>query len=118
MILLDCSQYMRNGDYIPTRLEAQQDAANMLVGALTQNVESTVGVSAGTELLVSPTTEVGKILSAVHRVNMAGIDTILATTLLSWSQVVKLPLVLSVMTLLLAAPVCAHGLLSLLPLFR
>jgi 26S proteasome regulatory subunit N10 len=58
---------MRNGDYIPTRLEAQQDAANLLVGAKTQShPESTVGVSAGTELLVSPTEDVGKILSALH----------------------------------------------------
>lgn len=76
MILLDCSQYMRNGDYIPTRLEAQQDAANLLIGAKTQShPESTVGVSAGTELLVSPTDDVGKILSAVHRVQMAAVDT-------------------------------------------
>lgn len=76
MILLDCSQYMRNGDYIPTRLEAQQDAANLLVGAKTQShPESTVGVSAGTELLVSPTDDVGKIMNAVHRVKMAAVDT-------------------------------------------
>ena len=72
MILMDCSQYMRNGDYIPTRLEAQQDAANLLVGAKTQShPESTVGVSAGTELLVSPTDDVGKILSAVHAVQLS-----------------------------------------------
>jgi 26S proteasome regulatory subunit N10 len=76
MILLDCSQYMRNGDYIPTRLEAQQDAANMLIGAKTQsNHESTVGVSAGTDILVSPTDDVGKILSAVHKVKMSTSDT-------------------------------------------
>lgn len=69
MILLDNSEYMRNGDYIPTRLEAQQDAANLLVGAKTQShPESTVGVSAGTELLVSPTEDVGKILNALHGV--------------------------------------------------
>lgn len=69
MILLDNSEYMRNGDYIPTRLEAQIDAANMLVGAKTQaHPESTVGVSAGTELLVSPTEDVAKILKAIHRV--------------------------------------------------
>ena len=67
MILLDCSEYMRNGDYIPTRLEAQHDAANLLVGAKTQShPESTVGVAAGTELLVSPTVDVGKILRALH----------------------------------------------------
>merc|ERR1711865_857857 len=67
MILLDNSEFMRNGDYVPTRLEAQQDAANLLVGAKTQShPESTVGVSAGTELLVSPTEDVGKLLNAVH----------------------------------------------------
>lgn len=71
MILLDNSEYMRNGDYIPTRLEAQQDAANLLVGAKTQShPESTVGVSAGTELLVSPTDDVGKILGALHGLSM------------------------------------------------
>lgn len=71
MILLDNSQFMRNGDYIPTRLEAQQDAANLLVGAKTgSHPESTVGVSAGTELLVSPTDDVGKILTALHGLSL------------------------------------------------
>jgi 26S proteasome regulatory subunit N10 len=75
MILLDCSQFMRNGDYFPTRLEAQQDAANLLIGAKTQShAESTVGVSAGTELLVSPSDDIGKILGAVHRVRMVPSD--------------------------------------------
>ena len=73
MILLDNSEFMRNGDYIPTRLEAQQDAANLLVGAKTQShPESTVGVSAGTELLVSPTDDVGKILNALHDLQFSG----------------------------------------------
>jgi 26S proteasome regulatory subunit N10 len=76
MILLDNSEYMRNGDYIPTRLEAQRDAANLLVGAKTQShPESTVGVSAGTELLVSPTDDVGKILNALHGLSCRGADT-------------------------------------------
>lgn len=71
MILLDNSEFMRNGDYIPTRLDAQKDAANLLVGAKTQShPESTVGVSAGTELLVSPTDDVGKILNAIHGLRM------------------------------------------------
>lgn len=75
MILLDNSEYMRNGDYIPTRLEAQHDAANLLVGTKTQsNPESTVGVIAmtgevdGAELLISPTDDMGKILTALHGV--------------------------------------------------
>lgn len=75
MILLDCSQYMRNGDYIPTRLEAQLDAANLLIGAKTHShPESTVGVSAGSNLLVSPTDDVGKIMNAVRRVQLAATD--------------------------------------------
>mmetsp|Transcript_4901 Transcript_4901/g.7065 ORF Transcript_4901/g.7065 Transcript_4901/m.7065 type:complete len:454 (+) Transcript_4901:174-1535(+) len=86
MILLDNSEYMRNGDYIPTRLEAQHDAANMLVSQKTQsNPESTVGViamSGGTfgssggggaaELLCSPTDDMGKILSSLHGIPVRG----------------------------------------------
>mmetsp|Transcript_5377 Transcript_5377/g.7383 ORF Transcript_5377/g.7383 Transcript_5377/m.7383 type:complete len:466 (-) Transcript_5377:216-1613(-) len=85
MILLDNSEYMRNGDYIPTRMEAQNDAANLLVGQKTQsNPESTVGVIAmsggsgstgstvGAELLVSPTDDMGKILSALHGIPVRG----------------------------------------------
>lgn len=90
MILLDCSQYMRNGDYIPTRFEAQQDAANLLIGAKTQShSESTVGVSAGTELLVSPTGDVGKILSALHGLNLQSTD---ATDVSAAVQVASLAL--------------------------
>lgn len=45
MYSLDNSEWMRNGDYIPTRLEAQHDAANLLCGTKTQaNPESTVGI--------------------------------------------------------------------------
>lgn len=86
MILLDNSQYMLNGDYIPTRLSAQTDAANLLVTHKTQsNPESTVGVIAmsggvhssgenadGVELLVSPTDDLGKILSALHGIPVRG----------------------------------------------
>eukprot|EP00586_Coscinodiscus_wailesii_P022849 CAMPEP_0172497030 /NCGR_PEP_ID=MMETSP1066-20121228/94760_1 /TAXON_ID=671091 /ORGANISM="Coscinodiscus wailesii, Strain CCMP2513" /LENGTH=215 /DNA_ID=CAMNT_0013269603 /DNA_START=182 /DNA_END=825 /DNA_ORIENTATION=- len=75
MILLDNSEYMRNGDYVPTRAESQHDAANVLVSAKTQsNPENTVGVIAmcgqnrGADLLVSPTDDMGKILGALHGV--------------------------------------------------
>jgi 26S proteasome regulatory subunit N10 len=71
MILLDCSQYMRNGDYLPTRFQAQQDAANLLIGAKTdRHTESTIGVAAGTELLLSPTDDVAHIMGAVHRARL------------------------------------------------
>lgn len=42
---LDNSEWMRNGDYVPSRLEAQHDATNLLCGTKTQsNPESTVGI--------------------------------------------------------------------------
>jgi len=81
MILLDNSEFMRNGDYIPSRMEAQSDAANLIVNQKTQsNPESTVGViamsssgpSSGAQLLVSPTDDLGKILTALHGVPLCG----------------------------------------------
>ena len=42
---LDNSEWMRNGDYTPTRFEAQNDAVNLLFNAKTQsNPENTVGL--------------------------------------------------------------------------
>ena len=81
MILLDNSEYMRNGDYVPSRLGAQSDAANLVANQKTQsNPESTVGViamsskgpSTGAQLLVSPTDDLGKILTALHGVPLSG----------------------------------------------
>ena len=75
MVLLDNSEYMRNGDYAPTRIQAQADAVNLLCGAKTQsNPENTVGVMtlAGKvpKLLVAPTAELGKVLSTMHAVTI------------------------------------------------
>jgi 26S proteasome regulatory subunit N10 len=67
MILMDCSEYMRNGDYVPNRLDAQKDATNWLVDVqINSHAESTVGISAGSNLLMSPTRDVAKILSSIH----------------------------------------------------
>lgn len=45
VVCLDTSAWMINGDYIPNRLEAQQDAAGLLCTfKLEANVESTVGL--------------------------------------------------------------------------
>jgi 26S proteasome regulatory subunit N10 len=68
---------MRNGDYIPSRLEAQHDAANLLCGTKTQaNPESTVGVLAmagkSVQVLASPTDNMGTLLSAIHRIQIGG----------------------------------------------
>jgi len=62
---------MRNGDYTPTRLEAQRDAVISICLAKTRsNPESTVGIlrssSKGVEVLVTLTTDYGKLLSSMH----------------------------------------------------
>lgn len=45
VIVIDNSEWMRNGDYAPTRLEAQNDAVTILFNAKTQsNPENTVGL--------------------------------------------------------------------------
>lgn len=36
MICIDNSEWMRNGDYSPSRLQAQTEAVNLLCGAKTQ----------------------------------------------------------------------------------
>jgi len=42
---VDNSEFTRNGDYAPTRFQAQADAVNLLAGAKTQHhPENTVGV--------------------------------------------------------------------------
>lgn len=36
MICIDNSEWMRNGDYTPSRFQAQADAVNLICGAKTQ----------------------------------------------------------------------------------
>jgi len=77
VICLDNSEWMRNGDYTPNRLEAQLDAVNLLATAKTgANPENTVGIMtlAGKrpEVLVTLTTDLSKLLSALHDINMSG----------------------------------------------
>ncbi|KAJ3124820.1 hypothetical protein HK098_000860 [Nowakowskiella sp. JEL0407] len=68
---------MRNGDYTPTRLEAQKDAVSLLFNAKTQqNPENTVGLMTmagkSPEVLVTLTDNFGKILTALHHVKVFG----------------------------------------------
>lgn len=45
MMIIDNSEYMRNGDYQPTRFDAQSDAVNTVFQTKTDaNPENTVGV--------------------------------------------------------------------------
>eukprot|EP01041_Mallomonas_annulata_P003290 gene3290-6518_t len=77
VICLDNSDWMRNGDHIPSRIEAQQDAAGMICNTRTEShPENTVGLLAmagkGVELLVSPTEDIAKILAAFSKINIGG----------------------------------------------
>ncbi|KAK2163805.1 hypothetical protein LSH36_74g13013 [Paralvinella palmiformis] len=72
---VDNSDYMRNGDFVPTRLQAQQDAVNLICHSKTrQNPENNVGLLtlASTEVLVTLTSDVGKILAKLHQVQPRG----------------------------------------------
>ena len=51
MVCIDNSEWTRNGDYAPTRFQAQADAVNLLAGAKTQaNPENTVHLGAASAL--------------------------------------------------------------------
>ncbi|KAI0124678.1 hypothetical protein BJ170DRAFT_597534 [Xylariales sp. AK1849] len=72
MIIADNSESSRNGDYQPTRFDAQTDSINILFDSITQgNPESSVGLMSmggkGPEVLSTLTTERGKLLDGLHR---------------------------------------------------
>jgi len=77
MICVDNSDFMRNGDFIPTRLQAQQDAVNLVCQCKTRaNPENNVGLltMAGKriEVLNTLTSEAGRIMAKLHQVEPAG----------------------------------------------
>ncbi|KAJ3397679.1 26S proteasome non-ATPase regulatory subunit 4, partial [Chytridiales sp. JEL 0842] len=76
-LVADNSEYMRNGDYTPSRIEAQNDAVTLLFNCKTQsNPENTVGLMTmagkSPEVLVTLTSEIGKILTALHTIKVSG----------------------------------------------
>jgi len=74
IICVDNSQFMRNGDFNPTRLQAQQDAVNLITHSKTRsNPESNVALMTLSDLsvLVTLTTDTGKILAKLHQVTPA-----------------------------------------------
>jgi len=77
VICIDNSEWMRNGDYIPTRMEAQNEAANLICGAKTQqNPETTVALltmaSKSPSVQVSLTTNLGKLLACLTTISING----------------------------------------------
>jgi len=74
-ICMDNSEFMRNGDFLPTRLQAQQDAVGLITQSkLRSNPESNVGLMtlSGLEVLVTLTTDSGKVLAKSHAVQPKG----------------------------------------------
>jgi len=75
IICVDNSEYMRNGDFLPTRIQAQQDAVSLITHSKTRsNPESNVALMtlSGLEVLVTLTTDTGKILAKLHQVAPSG----------------------------------------------
>ncbi|XP_058058329.1 26S proteasome non-ATPase regulatory subunit 4 [Anopheles bellator] len=76
MVCFDNSDYQRNGDYFPTRLNAQKDGVNLVcLSKVRSNPENNVGLmtlSNTTEVLATLTSDVGRILSKLHLVNPEG----------------------------------------------
>jgi len=77
MIIVDNSDWARNGDFFPTRWEAQEEAANIVAQAKCQeNVESAVGLMlmAGrqADILVTPLSDPGRILTSFENVKLGG----------------------------------------------
>jgi len=76
IICVDNSEYMRNGDFLPTRLQAQQDAVGIITQSkLRSNPESNVGLltlSGLVEVLVTLTTDSGKVLAKLHAMQPKG----------------------------------------------
>uniref|UniRef100_A0A1A7ZBF7 26S proteasome non-ATPase regulatory subunit 4 n=7 Tax=Nothobranchius TaxID=28779 RepID=A0A1A7ZBF7_NOTFU len=76
MVCVDNSEYMRNGDFLPTRLQAQQDAVNIVCHSKTRsNPENNVGLitmANNCEVLTTLTPDSGRILSKLHAVQPIG----------------------------------------------
>lgn len=77
VIAIDNSEYMRNGDYLTTRYDAQLTATEFIFqNKLNSNPENTVGLlsygGGGPQVLSTLTTDFGKILLGVHGTKISG----------------------------------------------
>lgn len=77
VICVDASEFARDGDFHPTRLQAQLDASNLISGAKSQqHPESSVGVismaSSSVDVILTPTQDIGNILSAIASIKVKG----------------------------------------------
>lgn len=77
MIVIDNSEFTRNGDYPTTRFEAQMDTVDLIFQAkVNSNPENTVGLLAaggnGPQILSTLTADYGRLLSGIHETKIAG----------------------------------------------
>ena len=77
VICLDTSEFSRDGDFQPCRLKSQIDAGNMIAGAKSQDhPENSVGLISmageSIDVLLTPSQDIGKILSAMATVRVIG----------------------------------------------
>uniref|UniRef100_A0A8C6FHU7 26S proteasome non-ATPase regulatory subunit 4 n=1 Tax=Moschus moschiferus TaxID=68415 RepID=A0A8C6FHU7_MOSMO len=76
VVCVDNSEYTQNGDFLPTRLQAQQDAVNIVCHFKTHsNPESNVGLitlASDCEVLTTLTPDTSRILSKLHTVQPKG----------------------------------------------
>lgn len=77
MVVIDNSEYMRNGDYLTNRYQAQLDTVEVIFRRKTySNPENTVGImtNAGESVVVvsNLTSDYGKILSGLHSTTVNG----------------------------------------------
>eukprot|EP00727_Mastigamoeba_balamuthi_P005115 m51a1_g14601 putative 26s proteasome non-atpase regulatory subunit 4 (420) ;mRNA; r:1187160-1188860 len=84
VIIVDASEWMRNGDYVPNRMQAQVEAINILAESrMSSNPESSCGVvEMGARprvlLTLTPAEDVGKVLTAVHDLQLSPASDLLA----------------------------------------
>jgi 26S proteasome regulatory subunit N10 len=77
MVVIDNSDYTRNGDYVPSRFEAESDAIQLVCNSKTSDhPENCVGLlcSAGDriDVLLTPTDDFGRMLAEVAKVKLGG----------------------------------------------
>lgn len=76
VVCVDNSEYMRNGDFIPSRLDAQRDAVDLVCHSkISSNAENDVGlmtIASRPEVLASLTTDIGRIIQRLHQIQING----------------------------------------------
>lgn len=77
MLCIDNSEYSRNGDYAPSRFDAQNEVANLLAGTKTgQNPETGVGLltmgGERVEVHQTPSTDHGSFVAALAQMQIKG----------------------------------------------